>query len=60
VLDHHDRVAVIDQLMEHLHQAAHILEMQTGGRLVENIERAAGVALGEFECEFDALRLAAR
>jgi hypothetical protein len=35
-------------------------EVQAGGRLVQDVERAAGVALGEFERQLDALRLAAR
>ena len=34
--------------------------MQSGGRLVENVERAAGVALGQFERQLDALSFAAR
>ena len=33
--------------------------MQAGGRFVEDVERSAGVAFGEFEGEFDALGFAA-
>lgn len=33
--------------------------MQAGGGFVEDIERSAGVAFGEFEGEFDALGFAA-
>jgi hypothetical protein len=33
--------------------------MQAGGRLVEDVERAAGVALGQLQRQLDALRLAA-
>jgi hypothetical protein len=36
----------------------HILEVQSGGRLVEDVERAAGLA-PQFAGQFDALRLAA-
>ncbi len=35
------------------------LEVQAGGRFVEDVERAAGVALGQFQRQLDALRLAA-
>ena len=35
-------------------------EMETGGGLVEDVERAPGVALGQFQRQLDALRLAAR
>ena len=45
---------------QHGQQLAHVLEVQAGGRLVEQVERAAGVALGELARQLDALRLAAR
>ena len=45
VLDDDDRVALVDQLMQHFEQLAHVVEMQAGGRLVEQIEGAAGGAL---------------
>jgi hypothetical protein len=41
VLDHHDRVALVDQLVQHFQQLAHVLEMQARGGLVEDVERAA-------------------
>ena len=44
--------------MEHVQQQADILEMQPGGRLVEDVQGAAGVALGELARQLDALRLA--
>ena len=59
VLDHHHGVAALDQLVQHFQQLRHVVEMQAGGRLVENIERAAGGALGQLLGELDALRLAA-
>ena len=43
-----------------LQQQVDVGEVQAGGRLVEDVERAAGVALGELERQLDALRLAAR
>ena len=42
VFDHNNRVALVHKLVEHLEQFAHILEMQTGCRLVEDIQRAPG------------------
>jgi hypothetical protein len=60
VLDHHHGVALVDQLVQHLEQLGHVVEMKPGGRLVENIERAPGGALGQLLGELDPLRLAAR
>src|SRR5689334_16065772 len=59
VLDHDDRVALRNQLVQHLQELLDVVEMQAGGRLVENVERAAGGALRQFLGELDALRLAA-
>ena len=44
VLDHHDRVAVVAQAVQHGEQVLDVVEVQAGGRLVEDVERAAGVA----------------
>ena len=60
VLDDDHGVAGLDQLVQHFEQLRHVVEMQPGGRLVEDVERAAGGALGQFLGELDALRLAAR
>jgi hypothetical protein len=60
VLDHHHGVALLDQLVQHFQQLGDIVEMQAGGRFVEDVERAAGGALGQLLGELDALRLAAR
>ena len=59
MLDHHDRIAGLDQLVQNFEQFAHILEMQAGGRLVENVERLAGGAFGELLGKLDALGFAA-
>ena len=59
VLDDDDGVAQIDQAMEHVEQLANIVEMQTGGRLVEQIERSAGVGPGQLGGQLDALGFAA-
>jgi hypothetical protein len=49
VLDHHDRVAAVPQALQHGEQQFDVLEVQAGGGLVEDVERAAGVALRQFE-----------
>ncbi len=59
VLDDDDRVALVDQAGEDLQQLADVLEVQTGGRLVEDVDRAAGGALLELARELHALRLTA-
>src|SRR5450759_3547808 len=59
VLDHQHRVAAVHQLVQHLEQHADVLEVQAGGRLVEDVQRAPGVALAELGGELDTLRLAA-
>ena len=59
VLDHHDRVAQIDQPVEHVEQLGQVVEVQAGGRLVEQVERVAGVGPGELGGQLDALGLAA-
>src|SRR4051795_6069780 len=44
VLDHHHGVALRYQLVQYLEQFFDVVEMQAGGRLVEDIQRAAGGA----------------
>src|SRR3954466_6151812 len=39
VLDDEDRVAAVDETVQHLEQYAHVLEMETCGGLVEDVER---------------------
>jgi hypothetical protein len=60
VLDDHHRIALVDQFVQHFQQLGDIVEMQAGRRFVENVERAAGRALGQLLCQLDPLRLAAR
>ena len=59
VLDDDDRVALVDELLQHVEQLARVLEVQAGRRLVEDVERAAGAALRQLLRQLDALRLAA-
>src|SRR5579871_7024828 len=41
VLDHHHGVAGLHEPLEHFQQLAHVLEMQTGRGLVQDVERPA-------------------
>jgi hypothetical protein len=59
VLDHYDGVAQIDQAIEDVEQLGQIVEMQAGGRLVEQVERPSGVGSGKLGGQLDPLRLAA-
>src|SRR5207245_1755584 len=59
VLDDDHRVARIAQPLQHTEQHLDVVEVQAGGRLIQYVERAAGVALAELERELHALRFAA-
>jgi hypothetical protein len=52
VLDHDDRVALVDQLVQHFEQLGDVVEMQAGGRLVEDVERAP---VARLDSSFDSL-----
>jgi hypothetical protein len=60
MLDDDHGVALVDQLVQHFQQLLGVLEVQAGGRLVEDVERAAGGALAELLGQLHALGLAAR
>jgi hypothetical protein len=59
VLDHDNRVAGVDQPLENLEQPLNVGEVQSGRRLVEDVERAAGRDLRQLGRQLDALGLAA-
>jgi hypothetical protein len=59
VLDHDDRIAEVHQALEDVEQLAHVVEMQAGGGLVQQVEGAAGLAFAQFLGQLDALGLAA-
>ena len=59
VLDHQHRVAVVDEVVEHLEQQFDVGEVKSGGWLVEQVESATGGLLYELAGEFDPLGLAA-
>src|SRR5882762_11552477 len=58
VFDHDDGVTGRAQLMQHIEQQGDVVEMQTRGWLVEDVEGATCVAFRKFERKFDPLRLA--
>ena len=58
MLDHEQRIARGPQFEQHLQQLGDVMKMQTGGRLIENVEGAAGRFAGQFRCQFDPLSLA--
>ena len=59
MLDDQHRVAGVGQAVENIDQARDVRHVQAGRRLVKDVDRPAGAALGEFGRELDALRLAA-
>ncbi len=59
VLDDDDRVAEVGEAVENFKQLADIVEVEAGGGLVEQVEGAAGLALGELAGQLHALRFAA-
>ncbi len=46
VFDDDNRVAPVPQFVQHLQQLLDVVEVQAGGRFVEDVEGLAGVALG--------------
>ena len=60
MFNHHHRIAGLHQRVQHFQQFAHIFEMQPGGGLIQNIERAPGGAARQLLGKLDALRFAAR
>src|SRR3569623_2101471 len=58
VLDHEHGVAVVDEAIQHLEQLLDVAEVKAGGRLVEQVQRAAGLDASELARELHALRLA--
>ena len=59
VLDHHHRIALVDQFLKHFEQLLHIVEVQARGRLVEDVKRLARIDAAELVSQLDPLGLAA-
>ena len=53
-------IALVDEILKDLEEFPDIFKMQTCRGLIQNIERFAGRALGQFLGEFDPLGLTAR
>ena len=47
VLDDEHGVALVDELVQHVHQHLDVFEVEAGGRLIKHVERLARVALGQ-------------
>ena len=60
VLDHQHRVALFDQPCQHRQQPPHVVEVETRGRLVEQVDRVPRRSLGQLGGQLDPLGLAAR
>ena len=58
MLDHEYRVPGVGQPLEDVQEMRDVLEAEAGRGLIEDVERAAGRAAGEFGGKLDALRLA--
>src|SRR6266852_6637525 len=59
VLDDEHGVAEINKALQDVEKLSHVVEMQAGSGFVEDVKRAAGLALGKFASEFNTLRFAA-
>ena len=60
VLDDDDGVARVDQALEDRQQHADVLEMEAGGRFIQDVEGLAGIPFGQFAGQLDTLRFASR
>ena len=60
VLDNNDRVAALNEQLQHVYKAVNVCDVKSRGRFVEDIYRPACAALRKLRRELDALRLAAR
>ncbi len=60
MLDDDNGVALVDKTVEHAQQHLDVLEVQTGRRLVKDIDGLARVALGQLAGQFHTLALSTR
>ena len=60
MFDHNHRVALVDEPVQHAEELSHILEVQAGGRLIEDVDGVTGGALGQLTSQLDPLGLASR
>ena len=55
MLDHDDRVAVLSKSLQNIDQLVDIRKVESGRRLIENVNRPAGRALGQLGSQLDPL-----
>lgn len=55
VFDDDDRIAAVDEFVQHVEQQADVLEMEPRRRFVEDVERTPRIALGQLGGELDTL-----
>jgi hypothetical protein len=48
MLNHHNGIAAIPQVMQHFQQLLDIVKMQASSRLIQNIQRFAGITFRQF------------
>src|SRR3989442_342777 len=60
VLDDDDRIPLVHQPVQYFQQQAYVLEVQSGRRLVQDVQRSPRVPFGELSRELHALGFAAR
>ena len=60
MLDDDNSIALIYERMKDFEQSSYVFEVQSRGRLIQDIERFAGCASREFLGQLDPLRFAAR
>ena len=60
VLNDDDGIAAVYQPLQHVHQNADVLEVESRGGFVKDVEGLARVFLRQFRSQFDALAFAAR
>ena len=57
VFDDDDGIATIYQSLQHIHQNADVLEVQSRGRLVQNVQRLTRILLRQFGSQLYTLAL---
>ena len=55
VLDHKDRIPLVDEPLHHIHQLVDVVEAQASCGLIDQIEGLAGGPFGEFGRQLDPL-----
>ena len=59
MLDNHDRIPLLYQLVQNFQEFVNILKMQPGCRFIKNIQGFSGCPFGQFLRQLNPLRLTA-